>query len=123
MTVGHILEMIGGKLGAMEGRRVDGTPFLGEGKDELRGGLEDAGFNSAGKETMYSGIRREDRRRDLRRGHLLPEALPHGLEQVARPLARAVQVLTRQPRRDAPARVASVSGRWNATCSSATGQP
>ena len=35
MSVGQVIEMLAGKAGAMEGRRMDGTPFTGADGEEL----------------------------------------------------------------------------------------
>jgi DNA-directed RNA polymerase beta subunit len=56
MTVGYLLELLAGKVGAIKGNVVDGTSFSGETKKELESQLTDFGFRYDGKETMYNGI-------------------------------------------------------------------
>lgn len=56
MTVGYLIELLAGKVGALSGKIMDGTPFAGETVDSLENQLKDMGFRFDGKETMYHGI-------------------------------------------------------------------
>jgi len=55
MTVCQIIETLGGKLGALAGRAIDGTMFNSENSEDLRKELGELGFREDGTEVMYDG--------------------------------------------------------------------
>ncbi len=98
MTIGQFLESMAGKVAAMRGRPVDGTPFAGERPDDLKRALIDLGFSYTGREVMYNGTTGEKFMADIFIGIVYYQKLHHMVADKMHARARGqVQMLTRQP--------------------------
>lgn len=98
MTVSHLIELIGGKSGALNGEFTDGTTFAGKKEEIIRKELLELGFREDGTETMYNGITGEAFEAKIYVGPMYYLKLKHMVANKIHSRARGpIQLLTRQP--------------------------
>lgn len=77
MTVGKLIELLGSKAGAVEGKFHYGTAFGGDKVEDLSKVLVDHGFNYAGKDCLTSGITGEHLEAYIYHGPVYYQKLKH----------------------------------------------
>ncbi|MBT3720664.1 DNA-directed RNA polymerase subunit B [archaeon] len=98
MTMSHLIELIGGKVGSLAGRYIDGTAFESEQHVDLRKELARMGFREDGTETFYNGRTGEMLKAQIFVGDMYYLKLKHMVSNKVHARARGpIQLLTRQP--------------------------
>ncbi len=98
MTMSHLLELIGGKVGCLSGRYIDGTSFASETEKDLRKELLSLGFKENGTEILYNGTTGEKYEAEIFIGNMYYLKLKHMVANKIHSRARGpIQLLTRQP--------------------------
>ncbi len=98
MTVGQFMESLAGKVGALNGEMVDGTPFISESQEYLSDMLKIMGFQPGGRELMYDGLSGRMFEAQIFVGVTFYQKLHHMVVDKIHARARGqVQMLTRQP--------------------------
>ena len=98
MTISHLIEVIGGKVGALTGQYIDGTTFDAMNEKDLRKMLLDLGFRENGTETMYNGMTGEQFEAKIYVGNMFYLKLKHMVANKLHSRASGrIQLLTRQP--------------------------
>ncbi len=98
MTMGHLIELIGGKVGALAGRYVNSTTFSSETEKDLREELSGLGFRDNGLETMYNGMSGRQFKARIFVGNMYYMRLKYMVANKIQSRATGpIQLLTRQP--------------------------
>ncbi|MGI9009689.1 MAG: DNA-directed RNA polymerase subunit B [Nitrososphaeraceae archaeon] len=98
MTVGQFMESLGGKAAALRGKVVDGSAFLGEKLNDIKGFMEQYGYKYSGKEVMYDGRTGIKFPVEVYIGVVYYQKLHHMVADKIHSRARGqVQMLTKQP--------------------------
>jgi len=98
MTVGQLIETIAGKLGAVEARFIDGTPFYKESIDSIKLRLLKHGYHPHAREVMYDGRTGELIEKPITVGIVFYQRLHHMVaDKIHARATGKVQLLTRQP--------------------------
>lgn len=98
MTISHLIELVGGKVGALNGRFIDGTLFEAETEESLRQELQGLGFRDDGTEVFYDGRTGKQMLARIYVGNMYYLRLRHMVGNKMQSRARGpIQLLTRQP--------------------------
>jgi DNA-directed RNA polymerase subunit B' len=98
MTISHLIELVGGKVGALSSRYINGTTFDAEPEEKLRKELLSLGFRENGVETFYNGETGEQFEAKVYSGNMYYLKLKHMVANKLHSRARGpIQLLTRQP--------------------------
>jgi DNA-directed RNA polymerase II subunit RPB2 len=82
MTIGHVIEMVSGKVAANLGSIADGTAFTDDGRltKQLNSALEQLGFEKYGNEILYDGTTGKQHSIDMFIGPIFSMRLKHMVE-------------------------------------------
>ncbi len=98
MTLGHLIELLGGKVGALSGEKIDGSAFESVREFELRETLKEYGFREDGSEVVYDGKTGKRMKARIFLGSQYYYRLKHMVADKMHARSRGpVQLLTRQP--------------------------
>jgi len=98
MTMGQLLEFIGGKLGLASGKQINARPFNAMKEKDIRDQLQSYGFRDDGKETMYDGKTGKRFNAQIFMGSCFYQKLDHLVSNKIHARSRGpVALLTKQP--------------------------
>ncbi len=98
MTIGQLLEILTGKIAALEGKQIDGSGFHSTPEKKLREILESYGFRNDGKETLYNGRTGERFESQIFIGNIFYQKLDHLVSNKLHSRSKGpVTLLTKQP--------------------------
>jgi DNA-directed RNA polymerase subunit B' len=98
MTIGHLLEMLGGKAVCSSGEFGDGTAFNGSTEEDFRKTLTKYGLSEAGYEELYDGVTGRKIECKIYMGVIYYQKLHHLVSNKMHVRSRGpVQLLTHQP--------------------------
>ena len=98
MTVGHLLEMLGGKAACYTGKLMDATAFTGDREADVRKTMKEYGLDEVGEETLYDGFTGQAIKTRIFMGVIYYQKLHHLVSNKMHVRSRGpVQLLTHQP--------------------------
>jgi DNA-directed RNA polymerase beta subunit len=97
-TIAQLLEIFAGKVGALSGKKIDGSAFKKFDEKKMREMLKELGFHADGKEVMYNGVTGQKYEVEIFVGPLYYLKLDHMVANKLQARSRGpVTLLTRQP--------------------------
>merc|ERR1719265_1581423 len=98
MTIGHLVEQLTGKVGALVGKQGDATPFTRVTVKDISGRLHDMGFQRYGNERVYNGHTGRPLTNKIFVGPVYYQRLKHMVSDKVQSRSRGpMQTLVRQP--------------------------